>query len=219
MTHKDEEFSKERKEALDKIDKVYETEHEHNKKKLKYGIYCLFGIPMVFLVLLFTMNSSKLVFLVLWIASLFIISGYLVAVEYSDFRLQENFADILNKHKEMESLLDVPDITDIDLSRFDKPILSSIQLPQLPRLELYRKEKERREQADANVEMLMKQVAELTAKINKLEGNDEPLIEEKHDDVSKSDDGISDKVIDDIVEALDKQADAEIAAARETRNS
>lgn len=176
MTDKEEEFSKERKEALDKIDKVYEQEHDNNKRKLKYGIYCLFGVPMVFLVLLFTMNSSKLVFLVLWIASLFIISGYLVAVEYSDFKMQENFADILNEHKEKESLLDVPDITDIDLSRFERPML--------PRLEMYRKEREKREEADANVALLMKQVAELTEKLDKLQGMTEVEIEDKHDEAS-----------------------------------
>lgn len=176
MTDKEEEFSKERKEALDKIDKVYEHEHDNNKRKLKYGIYCLFGVPMVFLVLLFTMNSSKLVFLVLWIASLFIISGYLVAVEYSDFKMQENFADILNEHKEKESLLDVPDITDIDLSRFERPML--------PRLEMYRKEREKREEADANVALLMKQVAELTEKLDKLQGMTEVEIEDKHDEAS-----------------------------------
>ena len=176
MTDKEEEFSKERKEALDKIDKVYEHEHDNNKRKLKYGIYCLLGVPMVFLVLLFTMNSSKLVFLVLWIASMFIISGYLVAVEYSDFKMQENFADILNEHKEKESLLDVPDITDIDLSRFERPML--------PRLEMYRKEREKREEADANVALLMKQVAELTEKLDKLQGMTEVEIEDKHDEAS-----------------------------------
>lgn len=181
MTDKEEEFSKERKEALDKIDKVYEHEHDNNKRKLKYGIYCLLGVPMVFLVLLFTMNSSKLVFLVLWIASLFIISGYLVAVEYSDFKMQENFADILNEHKEKESLLDVPDITDIDLSRFERPML--------PRLEMYRKEREKREEADANVALLMKQVAELTEKLDKLQGMTEAEIEDKADTASgKADD-------------------------------
>ncbi len=178
MNEKDEEFSKERKKALDKIENVYEKEHNGNKRKLKYGIYCLFGVPMVFLVMLFIIESSKLVFLVLWIASLFLISAYLIGIEYSDFRLQENFADILEKHKEMESLLDVPDITDINISR--------LELPALPRLDAYRKERQRREEADANVELLMKQVAELTEKLDKLQNAgvgaaSEQEIEQKQD--------------------------------------
>lgn len=202
MTDKEQEFSKERKEALDKIDKVYEHEHDNNKRKLKYGIYCLLGVPMVFLVLLFTMNSSKLVFLVLWIASLFIISGYLVAVEYSDFKMQENFADILNEHKEKESLLDVPDITDIDLSRFERPML--------PRLEMYRKEREKREEADANVALLMKQVAELTEKLDRLQGMTEAEIEDKHEETHEKSENKTDGVSSDKAEEKsDKSENAE----------
>jgi hypothetical protein len=164
MESKDEKLTKERKEALEKIDKVYEAEHGSNKKKLKYGIYCLFAVPSVFLVMLFFIDSSKLVFLVLWIASLFLISAYLIGVEYSDFKLQDNFAGILNEHKERESLLDVPDITDIDLSGLNRPAL-----PGLPRLDMYRREREKREEADANVAMLMQQVAELTEKLNQMQ--------------------------------------------------
>jgi hypothetical protein len=161
MESKDEKLTNERKEALEKIDKVYEAEHGSNKKKLKYGIYCLFAVPSVFLIMLFFIDNSKLVFLVLWIASLFLISAYLIGVEYSDFKLQDNFAGILNEHKEKESLLDVPDITDIDLSGLNRPAL--------PRLEMYRRERERREEADANVAMLMQQVADLTEKLNQMQ--------------------------------------------------
>jgi hypothetical protein len=164
MESKDEKLTKERKEALEKIDKVYEAEHGSNKKKLKYGIYCLFAVPSVFLIMLFFIDSSKLVFLVLWIASLFLISAYLIGIEYSDFKLQENFAGILNEHKEKESLLDVPDITDIDLSGLNRPAL-----PGLPKLDMYRREREKREEADANVAMLMQQVAELTEKLNQMQ--------------------------------------------------
>jgi hypothetical protein len=93
-----------------------------------------------------------------------LISAYLIGIEYSDFKLQENFAGILNEHKEKESLLDVPDITDIDLSGLNRPAL-----PGLPKLDMYRREREKREEADANVAMLMQQVAELTEKLNQMQ--------------------------------------------------
>lgn len=172
MTDKEEKFENERKEALDKIDRVYESEHNNNKRKIKYGIYCLIGVPMIFLILLFAMDSSKLLFLVLWIASLFLISGYLVAVEYSDFKMQENFADILDENRQMESLMDVPDITDIDLTRLDKPVLKGLEL---------KKERKMREQADENVALLMKQVAELNEKIDRLSKPEEQSREEKEE--------------------------------------
>ncbi len=67
----------------------YAAIHEKNQKKIKTGMICMFVIPVVFLILLFTMQSSKIVYLVLWIVSLFILCGYLIAVEYSDYSLQE----------------------------------------------------------------------------------------------------------------------------------
>ena len=54
----------------------------------------------------------------------------------------------------------------------------------LPRLEMYRKEREKREEADANVALLMKQVAELTEKLDKLQGMTEVEMEDKHDEAS-----------------------------------
>ena len=63
--------------------------HAANVKKLKAGIKCIFTVPACFLILLFLTGSSKIIFLVLWIASLFIIAAYLIHVEYSDYKVQE----------------------------------------------------------------------------------------------------------------------------------
>ena len=40
------------------------------------------------------MDSSKVVFLVLWIVSLFTISAYLIYVEYMDYTLQERLTEL-----------------------------------------------------------------------------------------------------------------------------
>ena len=63
--------------------------HAANVKKLKAGIKCIFTVPACFLILLFLTGSSKIIFLVLWIASLFIIAAYLKHFEYSDYKLHE----------------------------------------------------------------------------------------------------------------------------------
>ena len=44
--------------------------------------------------LMFSMDSSKVVFLVLWIVSLFTISAYLIYVEYMDYTLQERLTEL-----------------------------------------------------------------------------------------------------------------------------
>ena len=70
-------------------------------------------IPIVFLILLFVVNSSKVIFLVMWIASLFIISGYLIAIEYKDYNMSENLKDIIGNENK-DTLIDTTKvITDI----------------------------------------------------------------------------------------------------------
>ena len=51
----------------------YEQEiHKKNQKRIRIGLRCLIIIPLIFLALLFWTESSKIVFLILWIVSLFI---------------------------------------------------------------------------------------------------------------------------------------------------
>ena len=69
-------------------------EHLRNQKKIRWGIRCVILIPMIFLMLMFSMDSSKVVFLVLWIVSLFTISAYLIYVEYMDYTLQERLTEL-----------------------------------------------------------------------------------------------------------------------------
>ena len=46
-----------------------------------------------------------MVFLILWIASLFGIAVYLILVEYSDYNLQEKLSEITDEEREPEALL------------------------------------------------------------------------------------------------------------------
>lgn len=77
-----------------------EKMHEMNLKKIKIGIQCLFWIPLVFLAMLFLTDGSKVIFLVLWIASLFGIAAYLIYIEYTDFLEQEK----VRRYKEEEGM-------------------------------------------------------------------------------------------------------------------
>lgn len=63
--------------------------HAANEKRIRAGIQCLIWVPMIFLLLLFLTESTKVIFLVLWIISLFLISVYLIYVEYMDFQAKE----------------------------------------------------------------------------------------------------------------------------------
>lgn len=86
--------------------------HEINQKRIKIGLRCIYIIPLIFLVLLFITDSSKIIFLVLWIASLFGIAIYLIGVEYVDYKLQEKMNEIDGKNDiEPESLIKIEQVS------------------------------------------------------------------------------------------------------------
>lgn len=83
------------REMYDKLVGYEKTIHEQNQKRIKIGLRCIYIIPLFFLVLLMIVpDSSKIIFLVLWIVSLFAIAVYLIGVEYVDYKLQEKMKEI-----------------------------------------------------------------------------------------------------------------------------
>lgn len=91
----------------------YETQiHEKNQKRIKTGLRCIFIIPAIFMFLMFTTGSSKIIFLVLWICSLFGLAVYLIYVEYMDHDLQERLRHISGEDNELDSLIAVPDLVE-----------------------------------------------------------------------------------------------------------
>ncbi len=99
-------------EAFEIVKKHYQKEHEQNKARVKYGIFVFLLVPITFLILMFLVDSSKIVFLVLWIVSLFAISVYLIAVEYKDYMMRKDLKDVLDLDDD-NSLVDDPKIVNI----------------------------------------------------------------------------------------------------------
>lgn len=84
--------------------------HERNQRRIRIGLRCIYIIPLIFLILLFVTDSSKIVFLVLWIASLFGIAIYLVGVEYIDYTLQEKMNEVSGREKTIDTLISVEQV-------------------------------------------------------------------------------------------------------------
>ena len=57
-----------------------ENMHAKNQHKKKVCLRCMMIIPLVFMVLMFTMDTAKVVYLLLWVISLFIFCAYLIVV-------------------------------------------------------------------------------------------------------------------------------------------
>lgn len=81
----------------------YEKEaHRKNQKRIAVGLKLIIIIPLIFLALLFFTGSSKVIFLILWIVSLFILAAYLITVEYMDYNLMERMAKLRGHDEDME---------------------------------------------------------------------------------------------------------------------
>ncbi|MDD3403467.1 MAG: hypothetical protein PHQ72_08945 [Hespellia sp.] len=77
--------------VIEKLIEEYEIRREKSQhfleiypKLVKAGFILIFAVPILFMILMFTVNQ-KLIFLVLWIVSILAIAGYLIGIEYFYF--------------------------------------------------------------------------------------------------------------------------------------
>ncbi len=84
------------KKAFEKYVDYQQDLHTKNQKRIRVGLKVNILLPLVFLLLCFLTQGSKLVFLLLWIGSLFGISAYLMYVEFTDYKLQEQLKDFFD---------------------------------------------------------------------------------------------------------------------------
>ena len=78
--------------------------HIGNQRRIRKGMLSLLLVPLVFLVLLFLSEGSRVIFLLLWIVSMFGIAAYLIAVEYIDYEMQNKVKKITIKEEELAQL-------------------------------------------------------------------------------------------------------------------
>lgn len=82
--------------------------HNGNQRRIRKGMLSLLLVPLVFLVLLFLSEGSRVIFLLLWIVSMFGIAAYLIAVEYIDYEMQNKVKQITKKEVELDQLTPLP---------------------------------------------------------------------------------------------------------------
>ncbi len=148
-------------ELYDRLMEYEKGQHEQSQKKIKTGIILLWIIPLVFLALMFITNSSKPIFLVLWIVSLFAIAIYLILVEYNDYKLQEKMNEINGREEKIESLMDVDAVE-------ERVIAVSEKIEE--RVET--REKEKQERREEMKELATEKAAAVVARRAKRKGGD-----------------------------------------------
>lgn len=82
--------------------------HSGNQRRIRKGMLSLLLVPLAFLVLLFLSDGSRVIFLLLWIVSMFGIAAYLIAVEYVDYEMQNKVKKITQREVELDQLTALP---------------------------------------------------------------------------------------------------------------
>lgn len=80
--------------------------HDRNKHRIKYGSLGYLILPVVLFLIRWITDSDKVVFLIIWIIGVFILSIYLIGVEYLDASIQKKLKEMTNREAEFDSLLE-----------------------------------------------------------------------------------------------------------------
>ena len=86
-----------------------ENMHAKNQHKKKVCLRCMMIIPLVFMVLMFTMDTAKVVYLLLWVISLFIFCAYLIVIDYIDDKLARKLNELNIEIKEKQADTSITD--------------------------------------------------------------------------------------------------------------
>lgn len=99
-----------------RIEEYRQEFHMENRRRIRSGIKCLLIIPLIFLVLLLMTGSDRIIFLSLWVISMFLIAAYLIYAEYMDFKVDKTVAHITGQSFEELHAMTAADARDISAS-------------------------------------------------------------------------------------------------------
>ena len=89
--------------------------HQSNKKRIRRGIIILIILPFVLEFIRWMTDSDKVVFLIIWIIIMFVLSAYLISIEYLDYTVEETLRDVTDTEADFGELLPRPELRRGDL--------------------------------------------------------------------------------------------------------
>lgn len=82
--------------------------HRGNKKRIRHGFISLVIIPIILIIVRLLTDSSRIVFLIVWIACMFVVAAFLMFIAYFDWQLKSVLNELaLDEQKELDSLISV----------------------------------------------------------------------------------------------------------------
>lgn len=86
------------------VDQVTQ-QHKANQQRIRKGMWAFPCLTAAFLLLVMLTDGSRNIYLLLWIASVFALAAYLIAVEYADYEMQKKLADVTQLEQELGSVM------------------------------------------------------------------------------------------------------------------
>ncbi len=81
--------------------------HRRNKSRIKYGTIILILLPLILGTIRWLTNSDKTFFLLIWVFCMFLLSAYLIGVEYLDHSIRKKMEELTDREDDFGDLLEV----------------------------------------------------------------------------------------------------------------
>ena len=78
----------------DRLMEEYTALHQAYQRRIHKGLWGMVIVLVLYLVLLFVTNGSKVIILLLWIMTMFALAAYLISLEYLNFELEKKLRHI-----------------------------------------------------------------------------------------------------------------------------
>lgn len=102
---------KEYHELYDRLMAEVAALHQSNRRRIRSGMRMLVVVTVGLMLLMFLAEGNKVFTLMLWIAAMFGVASYLIAVEYADYELQKKLEQITQMEQEsLGALLELPEL-------------------------------------------------------------------------------------------------------------
>ena len=102
---------KEYHELYDRLMAEVAALHQSNRRRIRNGMRMLVAVTVGLMLLMFLAEGNKVFTLMLWIAAMFGVASYLIAVEYADYELQKKVEQITQMEQEsLGALLELPEL-------------------------------------------------------------------------------------------------------------
>ncbi len=105
---------KEYHELYDRLMAEVAALHQSNRRRIRSGMRRLVVVTVGLMLLMFLAEGNKVFTLMLWIAAMFGVASYLIAVEYADYELQKKVEQITQMEQEsLGALLELPELSSL----------------------------------------------------------------------------------------------------------